>query len=255
MIKEYEVSSLQEFIDILDKIPTNYILSRGQTDDFDLLPSSLRKDKKGNRLYSKTTIRKFLDDFKLNSLIYIDNSYDVKSDYDWMLYAQHYGVPTNLLDFTFSHIISLMFSVEKAFDYDDDDTENSVVWFLDPYDLNNLSIHRSEIINLSIDSGIQLDNYEKPVAVCANKNNCRINAQNGLFVYFQDDSDSLNEVLCDKKALIKVKIPHNATKRIIKNLFLLGLRFNSLYPELTSISKDILLKKNIDSYLQEQQEI
>ena len=42
-----------------------------------------------------------------------------------------------LLDFTYSHIISLMFAVEKAFDYDENDTGNAVVWFLNSQKLNH----------------------------------------------------------------------------------------------------------------------
>ena len=61
-----------------------------------------------------------IDDFKINSLMYIDST-PIKNDYEWMVYAQHFGVPTCLLDFTYSHLISLMFAVENAFAYDFDD--------------------------------------------------------------------------------------------------------------------------------------
>lgn len=37
----------------------------------------------------------------------------------------------------------------------------------------------------------------------------------------------------------------------MKNLYLLGMRFSSLYPELSSVSKDIILKNDVIEYMKE----
>lgn len=133
---EHIVHTLSEYISALQAIPIDYQLSRGQSNDRPLLPSALRCDSDGKMLYSKSTIRSFLDEFKVNSFQYIENHSIPHEQYEWMVYAQHFGIPTQLLDFTYSHIISLMFAVEKAFDYDENDTGNAVVWFLNSQKLN-----------------------------------------------------------------------------------------------------------------------
>ena len=167
-VKEYTIRTLSEYITILESIPVDYELSRGQSNDLPLLPSALRCDSDGKMLYSKSTIRSFLDDFKANSHQYIENHSIPNSLYEWMVYAQHFGVPTQLLDFTYSHIISLMFAVEKAFHYDDEDTGNAVVWFLNPQKLNEKTIRRTEIVNIASDSEA-LETADGPVTISAPK--------------------------------------------------------------------------------------
>ena len=143
-----EIHSLSEYIDFVERISPQYSLSRGQEQDKDLLPSILRKDDNGMALYTKANSKSFIDDFKSNSTMYIDNTM-IKNQNELLVYAQHFGVPTCLLDFTYSHLISLMFAVENAFTYDADDEEKSVVWFLDPRELNLKSIKRTELLDLS----------------------------------------------------------------------------------------------------------
>lgn len=76
-----------------------------------------------------------------------------------------------------------MFAVENAFTYDADDEEKSVVWFLDPRELNLKSIKRTELLDLSEEISVD-DRTELPFAVTVRRNNKRIAAQNGLFVFF-----------------------------------------------------------------------
>lgn len=247
---EYTIHTLTEYMSTLQSIPIDYQLSRGQCNDKPLLPSALRCDKDGKMLYSKSTIHSFLDEFKANSFQYIENHSIPHELYEWMVYAQHFGIPTQLLDFTYSHIISLMFAVEKAFDYDEEDTDNAVVWFLNPQKLNEKTVRRTDIINI-INGKEALETADGPVTVSSPKNNSRINAQNGVFVFFPYDSKPLEEFLLASDVLIKIVIPHQDCKSLLSSLYRLGLRFSNLYPELTSVSKDILLKSRVYEFLRE----
>ena len=237
------IKTLEEYVRYVESISPQYSLSRGQEYERELLPSVLRKDANGMRLFSKKKSKQFIDDFKINSPMYIDNS-NIRNESEWIVYAQHFGVPTCLLDFSYSHLVSLMFAIENAFSYDAGDEKNSVVWFLNPNELNLLSLNRTDIVNISEELIIE-NNFEYPFVVMARKDNERIAAQNGVFVYFLQDSDALERIPNAEVFLKKVLIPHDSAKNILKTLYTMGMRFNDIYPELSSVSKDIVLKNNV----------
>lgn len=246
-MREEQIESLQEYIGFIDSIGMDFSISRGQKEDYLLLPGALRKTG-SNRKYSKMDVASFMNDFRMESIYYLNSTNELKSDYDLMVYAQHYGLPTYLLDFTYSHIISLTFAVENAFDFDDSDEEKcAVVWFVNPEGINLVSIREKNIINMSKEE----KDFDKPIFVCGNKSNSRLYAQNGIFAYFNEGSEPLNEYKEYSEYLIKVKIPYNSCKKILSNLYKLGIRNINLYPELSAISKDILLKNNVIEFLKE----
>lgn len=244
-----EIRKLSEYTSYVEDLPKEFTLSRGQSDDYPLLPSGLRKDAEtGNRKYPKRAIRNFLNQFKINSYQYMDAPWDVKNDVEWMLYAQHYGIPTKLMDFTTSHITSLLFAVEKAF-YSKSE-KDAVVYFLNPSELNQTNMQQSKVVNISDSSDFQSEGYDGPIVVQGRKINSRINAQKGLFVLFQDDDDPLEKSTNDD-ILRKVTICGESTKEILASLYSMGISFSHIYPELSSVSKDILLQQDIDDYLRE----
>lgn len=251
-MEEIVVTNLMEYIEVVEKISPKYSLSRGQEKDKDLLPTILRKDDNGMNLYTRANAKSFIDDFKSNSPMYIENSM-IQNQNELLVYAQHFGVPTCLLDFTYSHLISLMFAVENAFSYSEEDEENSVVWFLNPEQLNLMAIHRTDLFDMSLEEKIPNDT-ELPIVVTARRNNKRIAAQNGLFVYFQQNGESLNKLKIADTILKKVTISHANGKKILKSLFTMGMRFNDIYPELASVSKDIILKNNVNEYYKMEEE-
>lgn len=249
MDKNKPIEKLSTFIEFVEELPDDFVLSRGQCQRFDLLPSSLRVDSKGNRKFSRTASHFFLSEFKISSHNYMENPTNISDEYEWMVYSQHYGLPTRLLDFTSSHIISLMFAVENAFT--DEDNKDAEVWFLNPNELNNKFANRSEILNIANGEIVNLDNYSGPVAIKSRKLNQRINAQNGVFVYFQDISDpkegALNNIV-DDTILKRLVINGEYKKHILSALYSLGIGYTTLYPELESVSKDIIMKQSIDEY-------
>lgn len=232
----------------IEELPTEFTLSRGQGGDYPLLPSALRKDASGNRKYPKRAIRNFLDEFKLNSYQYIANPSDIENDVEWMLYAQHYGIPTRLMDFTTSHIVSLLFAVEKSFQNEDD--VDAVVYFLNPTKLNLLNVQQEKILNISGIPGIPSEIHDGPIVIQGRKINQRVNAQKGLFVLFQNDDNPLESINNDE-ILRKLIITGSEAKNILSSLYSLGISFSHIYPELPSVAKDIVMQQDILDYIRE----
>lgn len=54
---EIIIHSLQDYINVIEKIPFDFCLSRGQSLDKKLLPTALRFDEDNKRLYSKSKER------------------------------------------------------------------------------------------------------------------------------------------------------------------------------------------------------
>jgi hypothetical protein len=232
----------------VENLDSGFYLSRGQSKDYPLLPSALRRDEFGNRKYPKRAIRNFLEQFIINSYQYMPNPWDIKNDVEWMLYAQHYGVPTRLLDFTTSHITSLLFAVERSFHQDSE--QDTAVYFLNPQNLNMKYKQQLAIINISTMSEGSLDSLDGPVVVQGRKINPRVNAQKGLFVLFQDDDTPLNHIN-DDSILQKVLIKGEYTKSILTSLYSMGITFTHIYPELGSVAKDIIMQQDINDFIRE----
>lgn len=242
------ISKLSEYMAYVEDLPSEFSLSRGQAKNYPLLPSALRQDESGNRKYSKRVIRNFLEQFKINSYQYMDTPWDIKNEIEWMLYAQHYGVPTKLMDFTTSHVVSLLFAVEKSFQDESDD--DAVVYFLNPSALNNEIKQQAQIVNISGDYIISSEGHDGPFVVQGRKINSRVNAQKGLFVIFQDDDKAL-ESRFDESVLRKLIVNGGYKKEILASLYSMGISFTHIYPELNSVAKDILMQQDIADLVRE----
>ncbi len=243
-----EITKLSEYMEFVEGLGKGFSLSRGQSQNYPLLPSALRRDSSGNRKYAKREIKNFLEQFKINSYQYMPTPWDVRNDVEWMLYAQHYGIPTRLMDFTTSHITSLLFAVEKSFQHESD--KDAVVYFLSPEMLNMKHKQQMSIINISNENESSLDGLDGPVVIQGRKINPRVNAQKGLFVLFQDDDNPL-ENINDDSILKKLIIKSDYTKSMLASLYSMGITFTHIYPELDSVAKDILLQQDINDFIRE----
>lgn len=237
------IEKLSDYIDYIENLDSKFCLSRGQGKLYDLLPGALRK-KEGKQLYTKNEIEEYLNELKLNAYNFLETQIDIKDELEWMLYAQHYGLPTRLLDFTKSHIISLMFAVEKAFESGEDG--DGVVYFLNPTELNLKNLEKKKICQ----EHSELSKSSGPIVVQSRKINKRVQAQNGLFVYFNYNDLPLNEEK-NEEIIKRVIIKKDSKKSILSSLFNLGIGFSNLYPELNYLVKDILMRKTIEQYVKE----
>lgn len=242
------IDKLSEYMAFIENLPPGFCLSRGQSGDYSLLPSALRKDSSENRKYPKRAIKSFLDEFKMNSYQYMKTPWDIENDIEWMLYAQHYGIPTRLMDFTTSHIVSLLFAVEKSFQNEKD--KDAVVYFLNPAKLNLLNAQQEKIINISGLQGISSEGHDGPIVVQGRKINPRVNAQKGMFVLFQNEDTPLSDINNDD-ILKKIVISGSETKNILSSLYSMGISFSHIYPELSSVAKDIVMQQDILDYIRD----
>jgi len=165
--------------------------------------------------------------------------------FDWTFLMQHYGVPTRLLDWSESPLVSLYFAVENWPATPDTD---AALWCLWPTALNqnaNIidkvegqyipSFEDVELQGYTVDSlrqNLRLELF--PVATIATRNSARIQAQMGTFTIHHNKKIAIEDV-GDRSHVAKYTIPHAAREVLADELRLLGMTRFSLFPELASV--------------------
>ena len=165
----------------------------------------------------------------------------------WLYIMQHVGVPTRLLDWTEGLLQALYFSLQN---------KPSVLWMLDPMELNSLTISRqsNEIefpiswnnqdspafrnIQAAFLQGIGSTNY--PIAFIPTYIHPRMAVQRSTFTVH----GSLPISICSIDGLshlVKIDIDPMCNEKMISNLRLLGLSSRSLFPDLDGLGRDYLL--------------
>ena len=156
--QEIKITSLSEYIQKIQKIKEKYnyknfdLLFRGQEAEFKLLPKIQRLTSKISDLHKCEKL--ITKEFKRN----LENI-DWAENKEWYLLtlAQHYGLPTRFLDWSYSALCALWFSVKNAQKNTKNTfvyvltTENISVWndwenFKSPFDIDKILIYRPEAI-------------------------------------------------------------------------------------------------------------
>jgi hypothetical protein len=118
------VKSIADFTGYLDRNNTlDTVLFRGQPEDWPLVPKIGRLEL--DRPVAEAE-RVILDIFKQQSLPYLERV--PASDWEWLAIAQHYGLPTRLLDWTLNPLVALWFAVSRP----PSAARNGVVWVFKP---------------------------------------------------------------------------------------------------------------------------
>ncbi|ACX68485.1 MULTISPECIES: FRG domain-containing protein [Paenibacillus] len=223
------VSKYIEFISGFENI--NYV-SRGQKNcQYDLIPSLHRLYKSSYKSHSS-----IYESLFKQKVAFYDSSLENKDAEELRAYGQHFGLPTNYLDFTEAHLISLLFAVED-YRY----TENhSIVYFVDALAHNKEAI--KDEIKLVDFSDRELKatkekNYsDKSYFIKVGNSSERIHFQKGCFLKVEPN-DSLSSMLQNytKVAIID----RNSKKTILTELFNLGITFENIYPDKDNMVKTI----------------
>ncbi|MGV0170957.1 FRG domain-containing protein [Bacillus velezensis] len=228
------ISNLSEYIAFVSKLdPAENYVSRGQKDcTYDLLPSLHRRHEKDYEIHAD----KYENEFK-QKIIYYDREIKGKSNEELRAEGQHFGLPTEYLDFTEAHLISLLFAIED-YKYTE---QHSIVYFIDSftYNFDTVSL-REKLIDYSDPTVVEsVRRYSsRSYFIKLGNSNERIHFQKGCFlkVSTQDKDEFKGKLTKYGKAVL---INKTSKKEILKELFNLGITFENIYPDKDNVVKSI----------------
>ena len=222
-----EIRSVSEFLDAINS--EDNIFYRGQADYLWGLEPSISRINKPDFCYDmllrnwKGVEDYLIREFKNFSVPYLTT--EPKNEFDWLIHAQHHGLPTRLLDLTTNPLKALFFAIENR----DAWAQDGSVYMMSPKSIspNTENIHLGNQIQFLRSAHI----------------NERIAAQEGAFLLYPLDKSSLDKFGDVKNIyvnnLTKLKIPSERKPIFERELNKLGINHRTIYPGLDGISKTL----------------
>jgi FRG domain len=178
-----------------------------------------------------------------------------ESEIEWIFLAQHYGLPTRLLDWTESPLIALFFALR-----DEDNGQDSCLWVLSPSHLNKeqscpanpseaqfgliatdekvaraMAMQAFGFKNEALSEVLKFSPSELPkiIAIETPEMDARIVAQSGRFTLHASPNAL---AIPSTNFLRKIVVPADAKQNLRVRLDWLGMREWNLFPDLGSLA-------------------
>jgi hypothetical protein len=230
-MREFEIrSAIDLLVCLKDHEP--FAMFRGQAcADWPLVPAMGRLHECVKRYESWHALEyDLLERFQKYARAFLDK--EPVSKLEWLVVAQHYGLPTRLLDWTTNPLKALFFSVENPCN-----REDGILWALQPKGWRN------ELRDVDA----RLDRDGILVAYFPDHLNQRVSNQESCFTLFPfpdekvplpglDQGDAYNQHI---KTLTKFLIPFDCKNAIRMELRTLGINHRSMFPGLDGLAKSI----------------
>ncbi|MDL2218201.1 FRG domain-containing protein [Christensenellaceae bacterium OttesenSCG-928-M15] len=258
------IRRVRDYLEAIDAIATQYgvrstkeaLLFRGISDhQFCLLPGVYRTflaEAGGGAVerpqYGDATESEILHHFIKNAMSLVD-SIDRDDLLTWLTYAQHFGAPTRLMDFSANPLVSLYFACRREFDVD-----GAVCVLHEKNYVQSLRLDRDENRKKRDVLNEIMDNISDPCAQCTpypvtfipHFIDARMEAQNSRFLIwgsvrapFEELAGPYGSMLDGEEEAFFCKLKIDASKKmeLLRELSFLGVNEKKLFPGLDGIGK------------------
>lgn len=216
IIKTVVVNSIEDFLSE-QKLYSETDYFRGHSSvDYKLKPSIGRLFKDGEEQSMLQFEKNIFEDFKQKSQMFTDTR--PRSDLEYLYLAQHYGLPTRLLDWTYNPLVALYFACCSNPDND------GVVFRCFPYIIKEFDLSTDDIFS-----------YPGIALLTPNLTNVRYKNQNGLFFLYPKPWEENYQSVTNKYI-----IPAGSKGQMMNKLNKIGFTRSFIMPSLDNLCKDIV---------------
>jgi len=215
-----------------------------------LIPSALRF----TSIYKRNKALNLLNDFKRFGELKLRKTPNADEEFKWVQLAQHYGLPTRLLDWTKNAAIALYFACQRVRD-EKGKEKDGAVFILNPIDLNKEAFLKeprifdpNQDVKL-IKRYLKLDGTKnlrglKTIAVDPPWNSERIMLQQGVFTLHGSKVFTLtnNQV----PSLVYLKIGKEYKQKLLDDLERIGINEMSIFPEAEHMCCYLKWRENLE---------
>jgi len=193
--------------------------------------------------------------FRMKAPVFTEGFAPLRGDTDqWLFLAQHVGLPTRLLDWSESALLGLYFALK---------CDKPVVWMLDPFRMNELSVTekyagggesersypltwfdpRGSVKNIGVENikgawERDYDGLDLPVAVHPTYIHPRMGAQRSMFTIHGAKPEPITDLI-PSHLLRKSIIDTEAKPQILKDLQMLGIHDSTAFPDLDGLASEL----------------
>jgi len=210
---EIVISGINDFLEKVSTPDPNDLFRGVSNRHYKLLPSLFRHSSSSHRVRED----KMMWVFKAHSMPHLEKH--PENEIQWLTIAQHHGLPTRLLDWSFSPLVACFFCVKENPRHDG-------------------AVYIYEARDYKREQNLNIKSLKKATAFLPSHGSRRITAQSGAFTIHPDNNPEI-----DEPKITKLIIPKDLKPLLLKTLNKYGINNSTIFPDLDGLCSHIKLQQ------------